>query len=68
KNILESSFSLLFLLLVSILYGESGLLSRISSMICKVRQGKCRVIGCTSKEEKIGTCSLGRRKCCRKKK
>ncbi|XP_027696221.1 beta-defensin 103A-like [Vombatus ursinus] len=60
-------FFLFFLFLLPI-PGESGLLSRISSMICKVRQGKCRVIGCTSKEEKIGTCSLGRRKCCRKKK
>ncbi|XP_001381623.1 beta-defensin 103A-like [Monodelphis domestica] len=48
--------------------GESWLLERINNMYCKVRQGRCRFIRCTSKEENIGTCSLGRRKCCRKKK
>ncbi|XP_044516849.1 beta-defensin 103A-like [Gracilinanus agilis] len=48
--------------------GEGWLLERINNMYCKVRRGKCRLIRCTSKEEYIGSCSLGRRKCCRKKK
>ncbi|XP_068963424.1 beta-defensin 103A-like [Petaurus breviceps papuanus] len=60
-------FFIFFLFLLPV-PGEGWLLSRINNMICKVRHGKCRMIGCTSKEEKIGTCSLGRRTCCRKKK
>uniref|UniRef100_A0A7N4NZR7 Beta-defensin-like domain-containing protein n=1 Tax=Sarcophilus harrisii TaxID=9305 RepID=A0A7N4NZR7_SARHA len=64
----ESCFNLLFLLLVFYIVPIIGLLSRINNLICRVRQGKCRMIGCTNKEEQIGSCSLGRRKCCRKKK
>ncbi|XP_074144039.1 beta-defensin 103A-like [Sminthopsis crassicaudata] len=60
-------FFIFFLFLLPI-PGESGLLSQINNLFCRVRQGKCRMIGCTNKEEQIGSCSLGRRKCCRKKK
>ncbi|KAG3294236.1 hypothetical protein H1C71_040534 [Ictidomys tridecemlineatus] len=30
--------------------------------------GRCAMLGCLSKEEQIGRCSLRGRKCCRKKK
>ncbi|XP_074065622.1 beta-defensin 103A-like [Macrotis lagotis] len=60
-------FFIFFLFLLPV-PGEGGIVSRIESMICRVRGGKCRVLECPGKEEKIGTCSLGRRKCCRKRK
>uniref|UniRef100_A0A5F8G7H6 Beta-defensin-like domain-containing protein n=1 Tax=Monodelphis domestica TaxID=13616 RepID=A0A5F8G7H6_MONDO len=61
-------FFFFFLFLVPAPGKMGWLLERINNMYCKVRQGRCRFIRCTSKEENIGTCSLGRRKCCRKKK
>lgn len=51
-----------------LLAGNGGIISSLQRSFCKIRSGRCALLSCLPKEEKIGTCSLGGRKCCRKKK
>uniref|UniRef100_A0A452E075 Beta-defensin-like domain-containing protein n=1 Tax=Capra hircus TaxID=9925 RepID=A0A452E075_CAPHI len=48
--------------------GNGGIISGLRKYYCKIRSGRCALIGCLPKEEEIGHCSLTGRKCCRKKK
>ncbi|XP_038626528.1 beta-defensin 103A-like [Tachyglossus aculeatus] len=59
-------FAIFFLFLIPA-PGDGRLLERINNLYCRVRRGRCRLLGCFPKEEQVGTCSLGRRKCCRKR-
>ncbi|XP_071465359.1 beta-defensin 103A-like isoform X2 [Marmota flaviventris] len=56
---------LLFLMPVP---GHSGIISAVQRYYCRIRGGRCAMLGCLPKEEQIGRCSLRGRKCCRKKK
>ncbi|XP_040823424.1 beta-defensin 103A [Ochotona curzoniae] len=60
-------FALLFLFLVPV-PGNGGIISAAQKYYCKLRRGRCAVLGCLPKEEQIGRCSLSGRKCCRRKK
>uniref|UniRef100_A0A8C9PP28 Beta-defensin-like domain-containing protein n=2 Tax=Marmotini TaxID=337730 RepID=A0A8C9PP28_SPEDA len=55
---------LLFLMPVPGTAGSSAL----QRYYCRIRGGRCAMLGCLPKEEQIGRCSLRGRKCCRKKK
>ncbi|XP_043749399.1 beta-defensin 103A-like [Cervus elaphus] len=60
-------FALLFMILLPV-PGNGGIISGLQKYYCKIRSGRCALIGCLPKEEQIGRCSLSGRKCCRKKK
>ncbi|XP_062961524.1 beta-defensin 103A [Cynocephalus volans] len=60
-------FALLFLFLVPA-PGNGGIINTVQRYYCKIRRGRCAVLSCLPKEEQIGHCSTGGRKCCRKKK
>ncbi|KAM9622496.1 beta-defensin 103A-like [Trichechus inunguis] len=60
-------FALLFLFLMPV-PGNGVFISALQKYYCKIRGGRCAVIGCLPKEEQIGHCSSTGRKCCRKKK
>ncbi|XP_057553468.1 beta-defensin 103A-like [Hippopotamus amphibius kiboko] len=57
-------FALLFLFLLPV-PGSGGVIKRY---YCKIRGGRCALLGCLPKEEQIGHCSVSGRKCCRKRK
>ncbi|XP_023406712.1 beta-defensin 103A-like [Loxodonta africana] len=59
--------ALLFLFSMSV-PGKGVFISALQKYFCKIRSGRCAVLGCLPKEEQIGHCSLTGRKCCRKKK
>ncbi|KAB1257659.1 Beta-defensin 103A [Camelus dromedarius] len=60
-------FALLFLFLLPV-PGNGRIINKLQKYYCKIRSGRCAVLGCLPKEEQIGRCSLSGRKCCRKKK
>ncbi|KAM6221591.1 beta-defensin 103A-like [Rhynchocyon petersi] len=60
-------FALFFLFLVPV-PGSGLFISSLQRYYCKVRKGRCALVGCLPKEEQIGHCSVGGRKCCRRKK
>ncbi|KAM4836694.1 beta-defensin 103A-like [Thomomys bottae] len=59
--------ALFFLFLVPV-PGDGWIINTLRRYYCKVRNGRCAVLGCLAKEEQIGRCSLKGRKCCRRKK
>ncbi|XP_016074617.1 PREDICTED: beta-defensin 103-like [Miniopterus natalensis] len=48
--------------------GNAGLISSVQRYFCRIRSGRCALTSCLPKEEHIGNCSLGGRKCCRRRK
>ncbi|XP_003364293.1 beta-defensin 103A [Equus asinus] len=60
-------FALLFLFLMPV-PGNGGIINMLQKSYCKIRKGRCALLGCLPKEEQIGSCSVSGRKCCRKKK
>ncbi|XP_032960777.1 beta-defensin 103A-like [Rhinolophus ferrumequinum] len=60
-------FALLLLFLMPV-PGNGGLINTLQRYFCKIRSGRCAVLSCLPREEHIGSCSVGGRKCCRRKK
>ncbi|XP_077007976.1 beta-defensin 103A-like [Tamandua tetradactyla] len=60
-------FALFFLFLMPV-PANGALISTLQRYYCRIRQGRCALIGCLPKEEQIGRCSVSGRKCCRRKK
>nr|XP_019575485.1 PREDICTED: beta-defensin 103-like [Rhinolophus sinicus] len=60
-------FALLLLFFMPV-PGNGGLINTLQRYFCKIRSGRCAVLSCLPREEHIGSCSSGGRKCCRRKK
>ncbi|XP_002929984.1 beta-defensin 103A [Ailuropoda melanoleuca] len=56
---------LLFLMPVP---GNGGIINTLQRYYCQIRGGRCALVSCLPREEQIGRCSSGGRKCCRRKK
>ncbi|XP_066239608.1 beta-defensin 1-like [Saccopteryx leptura] len=60
-------FGLLLLCLVPT-PGDAGVIGAVQRYFCRVRGGRCAALTCLPREERIGSCSLKGRKCCRRRK
>ncbi|XP_012616384.2 beta-defensin 103A-like [Microcebus murinus] len=60
-------FGLLALFLMPV-PGDGGIVNSLHRFYCRLRRGRCAVLSCLPREEQIGRCSTGGRKCCRRKK
>ncbi|XP_036106449.1 beta-defensin 103 [Molossus molossus] len=48
--------------------GNGGIISTVQKYFCTVRSGRCALVSCLPREDHIGSCSPGGRKCCRRRK
>ncbi|EFB20627.1 hypothetical protein PANDA_020325, partial [Ailuropoda melanoleuca] len=48
--------------------GNGGIINTLQRYYCQIRGGRCALVSCLPREEQIGRCSSGGRKCCRRKK